>query len=80
MIRKKFGREIEIIAGQVVDVSQAVAAQEVGADGIVIGIGGGGRCITGVRSGSVIDWPELVWGLRGEINIPIIVPKILRID
>ena len=26
-----------------------------------------------VRSGSAIDWPELVWKLRGEINIPIIV-------
>lgn len=38
-----------------------------------MGIGGGGRCITGVRSGSVIDWPMLVWDLRGEIEIPVVV-------
>ncbi|MFI5241104.1 MAG: IMP dehydrogenase, partial [Microgenomates group bacterium] len=72
-LRKKFGRQIEIFAGQIVDIEQAKKAEEAGADGIFLGIGGGGRCITGVRSGSVIDWPELVWKLRGEINIPVIV-------
>ncbi len=64
---------IEIFVGQVVDVSQAQALEAAGADGIYIGIGGGGRCTTGVRSGSAIDWPQLVWELRGKISIPIIV-------
>ncbi|OGD71987.1 hypothetical protein A3A84_01585 [Candidatus Collierbacteria bacterium RIFCSPLOWO2_01_FULL_50_23] len=72
-LRKVFGKEIEIFAGQVISVDQAKEAVRAGADGIFVGIGGGGRCITGVRSGSVIDWPELVWKLRGEITVPIIV-------
>ena len=72
-LRKMFGKEIEIFSGQVIDVEQAIELEEAGADGIFVGIGGGGRCITGLRSGSVIDWPILVWNLRGEINIPVIV-------
>jgi hypothetical protein len=72
-LRKKLGNEIEIFAGQVVDVEQAKELEAAGADGLYVGIGGGGRCITGVRSGSVIDWPQLVWDMRGEIGIPIVV-------
>lgn len=72
VLRKEFGTDIEIWAGQVVDVKQAKDLEEAGTDGIFVGIGGGGRCITGVRSGLAIDWPELVFKLRGEINIPII--------
>lgn len=72
-LRKRFGDKVEIFTGQIVSVEQAQAAQSAGADGIYLGIGGGGRCTTGVRSGSAIDWPELVWNLRGEIDIPIIV-------
>jgi hypothetical protein len=71
-LRKEFGDNIEIFTGQVINVDQAKAVEEAGADGIFVGIGGGGRCITGVRSGSVIDWPMLVWNLRGEIGIPVI--------
>lgn len=72
-LRKEFGNSIEIFAGQVVDVEQAKALEAAGADGLYVGIGGGGRCITGVRSGSVIDWPELVWNMRGHVGIPVIV-------
>ncbi|MCA9382898.1 IMP dehydrogenase [Candidatus Dojkabacteria bacterium] len=71
-MRDEFGDEIELFAGQIVSVNQAKDAQRAGADGLYVGIGGGGRCITGVRSGSVVDWPELVWKFRGEINIPVI--------
>lgn len=72
VLRKEFGNEVEIWAGQVVDVKQAKDLEAAGADGLFVGIGGGGRCITGVRSGLAIDWPELVFNLRGEISIPII--------
>lgn len=72
-MRRLWGNTIEIFVGQVVDLVQAKQLEEAGADGLYIGIGGGGRCITGVRSGSVIDWPILLWQLRGEINIPVIV-------
>lgn len=72
-LRKEFGDKIEIFTGQIVDVVQAQKTHEAGADAVYVGIGGGGRCTTGVRSGSVIDWPELVWNLRGAIQVPIIV-------
>jgi len=72
-LRKRFKDEIEIFVSFIVDINQAKQAEEEGADAIFVGIGGGGRCITGVRTGNVIDWPELVYKLRGEINIPIIV-------
>lgn len=73
LLRKSFGGEIEIFAGQVVDVIQAQQLEAAGADGIYIGIGGGGRCLTAVRSGSVVDWPVLLWKLRGKISIPVVV-------
>ena len=72
-LRKIYDGNVEIFAGQIVDVEQAKALEAAGVDGFYVGIGGGGRCITGVRSGSVIDWPELVWKLRGEVSLPIIV-------
>lgn len=73
LLRKLFGREVEIITSFIIDLDQAKKAEEAGADTIIVGIGGGGRCTTGVRSGSAIDWPELVFNLRGELNIPVIV-------
>jgi hypothetical protein len=72
-LRKKYHDGIEIFTGQIVDVDQAKKAEAAGADGIFVGIGGGGRCVTGLRSGSLVDWPELLWKLRGQINIPVIV-------
>lgn len=71
-LRKEFGDGIEIFAGQITDVEQAKQVEAAGADGLYVGIGGGGRCITGVRSGSVIDWPQLIWSTRGQIAVPII--------
>jgi hypothetical protein len=64
---------IEIFVGQIVNVDQAKQIEKAGADGLYVGIGGGGRCITGERSGLVIDWPQLLWNMRGEVGIPIIV-------
>lgn len=72
-LRKIYKNEVEIFASFIVDVEQGKRAEEAGADGIFVGIGGGGRCTTGVRSGSAIDWPSLVYLLRGEVSIPVIV-------
>ncbi len=73
-LEEKQGWEpIEIFVGQVVDLDQALALEAAGADGIYLGIGGGGRCTTGVRSGVGINWPQLVWEMRGKLRIPIIV-------
>ena len=64
---------IEIFVGQVVSVKQAKQLQAEGANALYIGIGGGGRCITGVVGNLTIDWPQLLMELRGEIQIPVIV-------
>lgn len=40
-LRKKYGKEIEIFTGLIVDVEQAKLAEKAGADGIFVGIGGG---------------------------------------
>ncbi len=64
---------IEIFVGQVVSVEQAIDLQAAGADAIYLGIGGGGRCITGIVGNLTIDWPQLLWQLRGRVKIPIFV-------
>ncbi|MDH5533580.1 MAG: IMP dehydrogenase [Candidatus Pacebacteria bacterium] len=64
---------IEIFVGQVVSTKQALALENAGATGIYLGIGGGGRCTTGVRSGVGINWPQLVWEMRGKVSIPLLV-------
>src|SRR5690606_3647991 len=66
-LRKEYLNEVEIFAGQVASVDQGVTLQEAGADGLFVGIGGGGRCITAVRSSSAVDWPSLVWKMRGSV-------------
>lgn len=71
--KQKGWEPIEIFVGQVVSLEQALAIEAAGADGIYLGIGGGGRCTTGVRSGVGINWPQLVWEMRGKLKIPIIV-------
>ncbi|HVO41052.1 MAG TPA: IMP dehydrogenase [Aggregatilineales bacterium] len=72
-LRRAFGDDVELFVGQIVDVDQARRVEEAGADALYIGIGGGGRCKTGPRSGTVIDWPELLWSLRGRTTLPIVV-------
>jgi hypothetical protein len=71
-LRERYGDEIEIIPGQIVDVDQAMAIQEF-ANAIVLGVAGGGRCITGLKSGVVVDWPHLLYHLRGKLKIATIV-------
>ncbi|HLD03494.1 MAG TPA: IMP dehydrogenase [Candidatus Dojkabacteria bacterium] len=73
LLRKKYGKDIEIITGLLVSAEQAKNAQDAGADALVVGVGGGGRCTTAIRSGTATDWPELVWELRDQVNLPILV-------
>lgn len=68
-----YGNEVEVFAGQVASLQQGLRFEAAGASGLYIGIGGGGRCITALRSGSVIDWPRLLWQMRGTVKIPVIV-------
>ncbi len=70
---EKGWNQLEIYAGQVTDVEQARELEAAGADAIYIGIGGGGRCSTGQVANLAIDWAQLLFDLRGQISIPVIV-------
>lgn len=72
-LRQELGPKVELFCGQVASVTQAAAFEAAGADGLYVGIGGGGRCLTAWRSGSVVDWPILLWELRGQVGVPVIV-------
>lgn len=72
VLRKEYANEIEIFAGQIVSVRQAKKLTGL-VDGLYLGIGGGGRCITAARSDSVVDWPSLVWQLRGRVDKPLLI-------
>lgn len=72
-LKKRWGEQVEIFAGQITSCDQAQRVEAAGADGIYIGVGGGGRCITAQRSDSVVNWPELAWSLRGCVQVPVIV-------
>lgn len=72
-MRSEYGSRVEIFVGQVTSVKQSIALEKAGADGLYTGIGGGGRCTTAVRSGSVVDWPNLLWKMRGEVGVPVII-------
>lgn len=71
-LRKEFGNSIEILASFGTSMDQIRELEQEGSDMIIIGTGGGGRCITAVRSGTTIDWPELAYRIRGLVNIPLI--------
>lgn len=73
-IEKEEGWEpIEIFAGQIVDADQAMEVEQAGANAIIVGRGGGGRCITGLLADLTVDMPIEVLEIRGHIHIPIFV-------
>ena len=71
MLRKEFPNA-EIIASQITNVEIAKACEAEGADGIIIGVGSGGRCTTADMAQLVPSNAVLAWKLRGEIGIPVI--------
>jgi len=70
---EKVWEPVELFVGQVISLKQAKQLEAEGANAIYIGIGGGGRCVTGVVGNLTIDWPQLLAEMRGEIHIPIFV-------
>lgn len=72
LLRKALGDEREIFASQITNSYIALACEQAGADAIVIGVGGGARCTTPLRSQMTPANAELAWKLRGELGIPII--------
>lgn len=70
LLRKEFGNDIKIIAGQVMHVDTAKEAEE-SADAVMIGVAGGSQCTTSVNADIPVNTPNLLYALRGEIQIPI---------
>lgn len=57
-LRGEFGKDIKIIAGQVMDVETAQEAQKATADAIIIGVAGGSQCTTSVNADIPVNTPN----------------------
>lgn len=62
---------IKIITGQIMDVNTALKAEEEGCDALIIGVAGGSQCTTSVNADISVNTPNLLYQLRGKVNIPI---------
>lgn len=62
---------MKIIAGQMMDTETALDAQRAGADALIIGVAGGSQCTTSKNAGIPVNTPNLLYRLRGKVNIPI---------
>lgn len=72
-LRRVFGNQIEIFAGQVMHLEVARRLENVGADAIFIGVGGGSPCTTAVNAGLGITTARDLYLMRGEISVPIVI-------
>jgi hypothetical protein len=62
---------VKIVAGQMMDTETAINAERAGADAIIIGVAGGSQCTTSKNAGIPVNTPNLLYKLRGKLNIPI---------
>ena len=72
LLRKELDDEDEFFPSQITNEDIALECEQVGADAIVEGVGGGARCTTPERSQMIPANAELAWKLRGRLGIPII--------
>lgn len=63
--------KVQLIAGQIMDGKNAVAAEKAGADAIMIGVAGGSQCTTSVNADIPVNTTSLLNELRGQVRIPI---------
>lgn len=64
-------QELKIVAGQIMDVNTASKAEEEGCDALIIGVAGGSQCTTSVNADMPVNTPNLLYKLRGRVNVPI---------
>jgi hypothetical protein len=62
---------VKIVAGQIMDVDTAIATEKAGSDAIIIGVAGGSQCTTAVNADIPVNTPNLLYQIRGKVNIPI---------
>lgn len=53
------------------DPSTAIDAQRAGADALIIGVAGGSQCTTSKNAGIPVNTPNLLYRLRGKVDIPV---------
>ncbi len=72
-LREKFSgdSDVKIVGGQIMDLSTAEKAQAAGCDAIIIGVAGGSQCTTSVNADIPVKTPNLLYSLRGRIQIPV---------
>jgi len=76
-LRKVFGSDLQIIAGNIVDEESAVQLASMGASAIKVGIGGGAICTTREQTGSGMGQISAVYGVARALrdsgfDIPVI--------
>lgn len=62
---------LKIVAGQIMDVNTALKAEEEGCDALIVGVAGGSQCTTSVNADIPVNTPNLLYKLRGKVNVPI---------
>ena len=69
-LREGKGRFI-IVAGQIMHIETALEAEQAGVDVLIIGVAGGGNCITSEKTDIPVNVPSLMHLLRGRVKIPL---------
>lgn len=62
---------LKIVAGQIMDIDTALKAEREGCDALIIGVAGGSQCTTSVNADIPVNAPNLLYKLRGRVNVPI---------
>lgn len=72
-LKKEFqgDKSVKIVAGQVMDVRTAQKVEAAEADALFIGVAGGSQCTTSVNADIPVKTPNLLYDLRGRIQIPV---------
>lgn len=63
--------DLKIVAGQIMDLNTALRAEDEGCDALIIGVAGGSQCTTSVNADIPVNTPNLLYKLRGKIDVPI---------
>ncbi len=66
----KNDKSLKIVAGQIMDENTALKAEEEGCDALIVGVAGGSQCTTSVNADIPVNTPNLLYKLRGKVNVP----------
>ena len=70
-LKGEYSNDIQLVAGQIMDLGTALRAEDAGADALFIGVAGGSQCTTSVNADIPVKTPNLLYELRGRVKIPV---------